>query len=297
MFDRYWNFTACIRCDDLTAIEQAVTNLLEQEEGCLRLSQLPPSSSSLEQLQAHHPWDQSCYPWIVSLFAGKEGWTIVKTWPTELLCHKAADECCPRLSALAMQLSCDAFYLGVYADLFGFLLEANAAGRTYISGTFDPDIPNDQFYQQPIDAPGLIKKFSLLEVPEPVEAAMRVNQDPELQQRLAELERLIEENPDSELKFDWECEVDRGYTERIDRALEAVMNRSNFWYWSNLAYYAYARPEELATDGAHLLYFQPPTNYKPPHAYTLTPAQLNEIFGVLTKSQLNEIVGLEPVDD
>lgn len=35
------------------------------------------------------------------------------------------------------------------------------------------------------------------------QAAMQVNQDPKLQQRLAELERLAEENPNLKYDFDW----------------------------------------------------------------------------------------------
>lgn len=280
MFGRYWNFTTCIHCDNLTIIEQAVTNLLEQEEGCRRLSQLPPFTGSLDQLRAQHPADQSCHVWIVSLFSGNEGWTIVKTWPTELLCHKAANEYRPKLSALAMQLGCDAFHLGVRGSICGFLLEANAEGNIHISGTFYSDFPDNQFYQQPNDSPGLIEQFSLLKMPEPIQAAAQVNQAPELQQRLAELKRLAEENPDLKHDFDWECEVYQGDTERIDRALEAVLNNSNSWYWIDLAYHAYTHPEELAAAGAHLLYFLPPTNYKPPRAYTMTPAQALEIFGV-----------------
>lgn len=170
MFNRYWNFTTCIRCDDLTAIEKALTSLLEQEQGCRSHSQLPPLVGSLEQLQAQHPSDQSCHVWIVSLFAGNQGWTIVKTWPNELLCHPVAIDHRPRLSALAMQLRCDAFHLGVDASDWGFLLEANAAGHIYVSGTYDPDTPNEQFYQQPIDAPGWTKQFSILEVPEQIQA-------------------------------------------------------------------------------------------------------------------------------
>ena len=297
MFNRYWNFTTCLRCDDLTAIEQAVTSLLEQEQGCRRLSQLPPLVGSLEQLQAQHPSDQSCHVWIVSLFPGNDGWTIVKTWPTELLCHPVAIEDRPRLSALAMQLGCDAFHLGVDASLWGFLLEANTAGCIYVSGTYGPNIYSEQFYQQPIDAPDWMKQFSILEVPEQIQAAMQVNQDPKLQQRLAELERLAEENPNLKYDFDWECEVYQGYTERIDQALATVMSSSDAWYLADLAYRAYANLEKLTVAGSHLLCFRLPFDYKPPCAYTLTASQWNELFGELSESQHNEMFGLEPVDD
>ena len=70
------------------------------------------------------------------------------------------------------------------------------------------------------------------------------------------------------------------HTERIDRALEAVLNSSNSWYWPSLAYRCYAEPDELVASGARLLYFQPPTNYKLPQPYTMTRKQWLDIFGV-----------------
>jgi hypothetical protein len=58
VFNRYWNFTACIRSDNFDTIEQAVTRLLEQEEGCRRISKPPVPVSELEQLRSLPPWHQ-----------------------------------------------------------------------------------------------------------------------------------------------------------------------------------------------------------------------------------------------
>lgn len=285
MFNRYWNFTTWIRSNNINAIKQEITHLLEQEEGCRRLTQLPQPEGSLEQIRAVHPWEQSCNPWIISLFAAKSGWTIVKTSPSELLCQRAKDDSRPRLSALALQLGCDTFHLGVYWSQVGILLEADATGRTFISGTFGPDIPTQQFYEEQINLPGLLKQFSLLKVPEPMEAAMRVNQAPELQRKKAEVDKLLSENADSALLPDPMDEVFEGYTERIDRALAEVIDNSESWYWPDLTYYIYAHPEQLAAAEARLLYFQPPTTYKPGKAYTLSPSDLEAILGTAEEDE------------
>jgi hypothetical protein len=297
----YSNYTTCLHCDDLVVIQQAMTNLLEQEGGC-RISQLPPLEVSVEELTRNNTWYQICNFWIVGLFPGKGGWTIVKTWSSELLCHRIADDFRPRLSALAIQLRCDAFHLSVYGGTYGtcgILLEANAAGDIYVAGSFNADVPSESFYQQPIDEPDSIERFSLLKVPESFQTAMQINKAPEIIRNEEEYNRLkAEKHPNWSLLNElWSNEVSKGYTERIDMALEAILDRSGTWAYSHLAYAAYVHANELAAANGHLLYFQPPTNYKKPPAYTLTPDQQLEIFGVFSESQLDESVGLEAVDD
>ena len=102
----YSNYTTCIHCDDLVAIKQAVINLLEKEGGS-RIDKLP---NSVEEINAQKTW-------IVGLFPALQGWTIIKTWPAELLCSKTKDDSRSRLSALAMELNCDAFYISVYKSI------------------------------------------------------------------------------------------------------------------------------------------------------------------------------------
>lgn len=279
MWSRYFNYTTCIRCDDLTVVEQAIANLLEREGGS-RLGQLPPLEGSPEQIKEDGSWKQRCI-WMVSLFSGKDGWTTIKTWPTELLCHRSNDGSRPQLSALAMQLGCDAFHLSVYEDILGMLMEVNAAGEIHVVGAFDANFAGESFYQQPIDSTEMIEQFSLLEVPESFQAAMRVNEDPEIARKEAEYDRMDKEkNPDWQLLNElWWDVVGKGHTERIDHALAQAMGASDYWYLCPLVFYYYVYPEELAAAGAHLLYFQPPTNYKRPPAYTLTREQWLELFG------------------
>lgn len=58
MLGVYWNFTTCIRSDNLDTIAQAITHLLEQEEGCCRLTQLPQLATDLKQLRDLPAWER-----------------------------------------------------------------------------------------------------------------------------------------------------------------------------------------------------------------------------------------------
>lgn len=272
----YGNVTTCIRSDNLAAIAQVVTNLLEKEEGCHRISKPPQPVSDLKQLRSHPEYTVDNL-WLVGLFPGDNGWNIIKTWPYSLFCQRAAGANRPRLSALAMQLECDAFHFWVSRSLNAILLEADATGRTFTSGCVD--IENDDkewFYEELIDAPGMRPQFSLLKVSEALQAAMRVNEDPEpeLERKRAEWQQLIEsENPDPDLLLELDIEVESsGLAERVDHALAKVIDSSKFrskscWYLLDLVYDAYAKPERLEALGAQLLYFQPPITYKPPRPY------------------------------
>lgn len=260
---KYWNYTTCIHSDNIAAIAQAVTQLLEQEEGCHRIPKPPQPVSDLEQLY-RRPRDIALNLWIVGLFIGTSGWTIVKTWPNGLLCRRAKDASRPRLSALAIQLGCDVFHLEVHDSVEGFLLEADATGRTFLSGCPWTEAPNNfQFYEEQVDVTDLLKQFSLLQVPQAMQAAMKVNEDPEVLRREAEVERLMKENSDWSSLINQDEDF-QGYTERIDRALASIVDGSkSYWYLNYLAYYAYAEPQRLEGNGAQLLYFHPPTTYNP----------------------------------
>ena len=41
LFDKYWNYTTCIEYDNLDVLESSITEILEQEEGCQRIFELP----------------------------------------------------------------------------------------------------------------------------------------------------------------------------------------------------------------------------------------------------------------
>lgn len=264
MFDRYWNSTTCIRSDDFAAITQVITSLLEQEEGCCRLTQLPQLSIELEQLRTL-PGRERPRLWVVGLFFGTGGWTIVKTWPRDLFCVRAEGASHPRLSDLAMQLRCDTFHFYVARDICGVLMEANAAGHIFISGQSDYEgVANydetSQFYCEQIDEPDdLVSQFFLLEVPQSMQMAMRINETPEIAKNEAEYERLKVASPDSEELLKLIYAINKGHAERIDIALAEVLDKSkSCWYLRDLYYHAYTKSEQLEAKKAQLLYFQPP---------------------------------------
>ncbi|YAG11922.1 hypothetical protein NSTC745_01189 [Nostoc sp. DSM 114161] len=58
MFERYWNFTTCIRSDNFAAIADAMTHLLEQEVGCRRLTQLPEITIDSQKLRYLPAWER-----------------------------------------------------------------------------------------------------------------------------------------------------------------------------------------------------------------------------------------------
>lgn len=279
------NFTTCIRSNNINTIEQKLTRLLEAE-GCCRLNELPQIRDSS---QVPHIWESDC-SLIINLYSSQSGWTIVKTAPQEFLCQRAKGDNRTRLSALAILLGCDAFYLGMYSSYIGILLEADASGRIFVSGGSDIGTSGERFWEEQINAVGDLKdiaQFSILEVPELLQAAMRANENSELLAKEAEVDRLIEENSDesdrqlSILEFfnDETDEFHQGYAQRIDRALAKVIDDSHDqsqWYCNNLIYDVYSELSPLANDRAKLLYFQLPSTYQP-----------SEPYGLITSPSLN----------
>lgn len=172
------NHTYCIHGDNLDLIEQAVTQIFEQED-CCRTPLPPRALPAIEKLR-HEPWgcidDLSHFRdlWVVGLFVGACGWTVVKTSPAELLCYRAKGATRPRLSQLAMQVDTEAFYLGVHEtmrekQLEAILLEVNAIGQTFISGIVDPNHSEEgKFADEQINEPINFLEFGrflLLDMP------------------------------------------------------------------------------------------------------------------------------------
>ncbi|MDF5726041.1 MAG: hypothetical protein PUP91_37470 [Rhizonema sp. PD37] len=264
MFIQSRNYTTCIQSNNLDSIELALTRIFDLE-GCRRISQ-PPQPLSNEELH-HTPWLLLRDLWIVGLFVGAPGWTIVKTEPNELLCRRARGASCPRLSELAMQIGCNAFHLGAY-DHFGILLEADALGHTLISGAVDRIAEEEnQFYDEQINIRGY-SQFFLLNVSEEIRAVVKApspEQQQEKERRLKELDMLRESE---EQLFDVQSEIGellKGYFRQIDEALEPLLGGSHsYWHlWkNNLFTSAYTQQQQLAADGARLLYFQPAEHYR-----------------------------------
>ena len=165
----YCNFTTYIRSDNRTTVAKAIVNLLEQEEDCYLLPQLPSLTVEIEKLR-YPNLGQRPPLLIVGLGIGQQDWTIIKTYPNEWLFLRAPGSDRPRLSTLTLQLECDAFYYRVVDDFDSFLLETDAKGNFRFDATETP-------------------QFSLIQVPETLQQAMQVNQNPKIM-KLKKLERL-----------------------------------------------------------------------------------------------------------
>ncbi|MBH8564343.1 hypothetical protein I8748_19490 [Nostoc sp. CENA67] len=180
--DRYSNFTYYIYCDNLDLIEQACIHIFEQE-GSRRVS-LPTLSVEIEELR-RRPWLLCNELWVIGLFVGSLGWTIVKILPQELLCRRTRDANRPRLSQLAMQLGTDAFYIGCSEEV-SILMETDAKGSVFISGSVDRDNSEEnKFFEEEINLVDRIlslehlkrmystkpQRFFLLKVPQQMQTA------------------------------------------------------------------------------------------------------------------------------
>lgn len=267
----YSNCTTCIHSDDLEAIKEAIINLLTKEGG-KQIDQLP--NLILEVIS-----DQLCGNkyWIVGLFPGKNNWTIIRTFFDRLLCTSVADKTRPKLSALAMQLGCDAFNFWVERGSVGILLEANAFGEIYISGCY-PDVDVKTYYGQSINQLDLVD-FSLLQVSKSLRAAIQTNQHP----------MIIEgERPDwlDEPPFGYDEPSVKAYGHKIDEALRYVIDDLGIWEHSSLLYAMDKYPDELLEAKGHLLYFQTPDNYKIPSDYKMTPEIWFKSFGEMPSADM-----------
>ncbi len=144
MIKNYRNYTNCIYSENLELIDHNITKILEKE-GCKPINK-PPLPMSYENLR-RESWRLMREFWIVGLFVGPEGWSILKTAPNELFCRRAINSDSPRLSELAKSCNCNIFHWGAY-DCFCILLEVNADGCIYISGGVDRiDEEANQFYE------------------------------------------------------------------------------------------------------------------------------------------------------
>jgi len=261
----YRNDTTCIRSDNLDLIEQALIHIFEQK-GCRCILQppLPQNSTPVMRELRSRPWKIRPYLWVIGLFVGRLGWTIVKTSPVELLCRRARGANRPRLSELAIQSGCDAFHYRVHDRFWGALLEADASGRTFASGYLDSSIENMKFYDEPITEQTGGLRFFLLDVPEELRTVGRAGRvsinDEERQIRQEELEALFQQGGEEQVAYAWSewKELNKSGFEGADEALGQLLGASSYyWHLDNLLYKVYAQPQQFAADRVRLLYFRP----------------------------------------
>lgn len=164
----YYNHIYCIHCDNLELIEQVLTRMLKQE-GYRRIP-LPPLSIDVKELR-RDPLQLQHHLWIIGLFVGTTGWTIVKATPAEILCRRGRGAQCPRLLQLATEIGSGAFYLSVYSG-FEILMEVDASSGIFVSGEHDSNrFAEDKFFDEQINSKET-GRFFLLEMP--VEEIQRI---------------------------------------------------------------------------------------------------------------------------
>ena len=110
-YPTYTSFTSYINSDNLLRIAQTITNLLTREKNCYLLSRLPYLAINIEELYRRGMSERPPLL-VVALSSGGNGWTTVRTYPNEWLFLRANNNR-PRLSEIAMQLECKAFYYRV----------------------------------------------------------------------------------------------------------------------------------------------------------------------------------------
>ena len=265
-FFPYWNYTSCIDFDELQTLEKTITQLLEKEDECYRTYTLPELIYDPELIRKSVPFtssigEKSSNLWVVCLFPTKfDRWTIIKTFPTGLLCGRPLDSNRTRLSFLSEELKCSAFYLEVQDGISGFLLESNAMGKTCLSGCSAEEY-FDNFYDEPeLDSPDLITSFSLIDVPESIKKAIQINDSTEVKEE-ARINMMMMANDPEYYDLIYE---EPSYTQRIDLALADLFDPSrDYWFLgNNLAKEVYSKSNELQSARGRILYFDSPHSRK-----------------------------------
>ncbi len=126
-YPTYTSFTSYINSDSLPRIAQTITNLLTREKGYYSLPKLPYLMINIKKLDRRYMSERPPLL-IVALASGKNGWTIVRTYPNEWLFLRA-NGIRPRLSDVSMQLKCNAFYYRVIHDSDNLLMEVDSKGN------------------------------------------------------------------------------------------------------------------------------------------------------------------------
>lgn len=257
----YWNFTSCIHTDSRNKIRSAIINLFEQEQECFFLPKTPYLILNPEEIEINYfyqiflvnPYKRPPLL-IVGLGIGREGWTIIKTYPNDWLFLRTPDGKRPRLSALAMQLKCDAFHYRVTNDIESLLLEADSRGEFKI-----------QHHGEKIN-------FSLIKVSKSFHKAMNINQSLEVKRIRAIYENIIIKNELERMKtgeigrlqvpnYIWH-ELEISDCERIDKSLMRALDPFEYyWQTYDLFEEVYCDFQKLNEMNIKLMYFHPPKNY------------------------------------
>ena len=152
---------------------------------------------------------------------GKNAWTTVRTYPNEWLFLRV-NGIRPRLSDIAMQLKCNAFYYRVIHDSQNLLMEVDSLGNYRFDYTMFP-------------------QFSLIN----------------MSKEFIDLMKIAREKPDGGY-----FSGDRCSGELITIALAELINQNqDRWDSDDLYYMVYKNFRRLKQMNIELLYFLPPDNY------------------------------------
>ena len=264
----YWNYTSCINNGEQLLIEASLVNILEKE-GFTRIYELPKNFSVDELNSNYRKFNKQLLKqlWIIGLFPGVSGWTIIKTQPDELMCRRPENGTNPRLSKLATNINSKAFHWGVYSSSFGIILEADEKGGFFVSGCHDvtDEKEKNYFYQEKVNY-GEAWKFHLINMPLHVVKAIEPTSEEEWERKEARLDELLalrEQGLGSFDTFSEEGELlisDAIKTNAVLR--QYIGNSSVYWDMSRMYYKAYTQEEKIKADGGRLLYFKPPAYYQ-----------------------------------
>ncbi|AFZ37026.1 hypothetical protein Sta7437_3528 [Stanieria cyanosphaera PCC 7437] len=263
----YWNYTSCINNENQSLIEASLLNILEKE-GFTRVYELP-KNFSIDELNANYrkiTKQLLKQLWIIGLFPGASGWTIMKTQPNEFMCRRPKNSTKPRLSKLGTKINCKAFHWGVYSSSFGILLEVDEKGGIFVSGCHDVTDKRERnfFYQEKINY-GEAWKFHLIDMPAHIIEAIEPTSEEEWERKEARLDELLALREQGLGTFDTFAEEEKLMTSdgiKTDQALrQYIGNSSSYWGMRRMYYKAYTKEEQIKADGGRLLYFQPPEYY------------------------------------
>jgi hypothetical protein len=159
-----WDNTGYVRCSDVPRIVAALAEVFAIDDRAPTDRPEPRQPGRFEPMQ-HGGGKALASPlWAVSLVRGAD-WTAIKTAPFELLCERARRRKRPRLAELARRLQTDAFQINVYDGDSTILIEANARGKSRVSG-FNASGDEEMFHAEEIDG-DFEAQFELIEaIPE-----------------------------------------------------------------------------------------------------------------------------------
>ena len=146
-----WSNASYVNHGDLDAVERALTEMFAAEG--MQPIPRPPENKEHEfhsPMQYRRAAENDL--WAVALLPGREGWTIIRTAPFNLLCERAAGANRIRLASLTASLGCQALVYNLHDSTEGLLIEALPTGEYALSGFIpnpEPRGASMDYYDEP----------------------------------------------------------------------------------------------------------------------------------------------------